>query len=49
MAVPYPDAVRNAFKRARNMDGSLNERLEYFAKAVPMPIEDLLAALISAQ
>ena len=37
MAVPYPDAVRNAFRRARNMDGSLDERLEYFAKAVPLP------------
>jgi hypothetical protein len=34
MAAPYPDVLRDAFERARNMDASLNERLEYFADTV---------------
>ena len=34
MAAPYPDVLGDAFERARNMDASLNERLEYFADTV---------------
>ena len=52
MAVPYPDVLRDAFRRARNMDASLNERLEYFAEAVRSfnasfadAVDDLVARL----
>jgi peroxiredoxin len=34
MTAPYPEVLKNAFAKARDMDASLNERLAYFATAV---------------
>jgi peroxiredoxin len=34
MSAPLPEAIEEAFRRCRDMDASLDERLESFAKAV---------------